>query len=190
MIYSHQWCAIYLLTDPTHKVDRFHHSPSGTLALNLASQNICYYEMIHNQATFKCAVRVWCGCGISMPITAALYMSTKETNVRADVKKITALLDRLKDAKKLDYKIIDTSRMTGSERDKAYSTAILPSVFNKYEIRRIFGTNRKSGIFFGREQPALLVTGDMSEVFPHRKNGRTMTIERFLERLAEGLGVE
>ncbi|MFZ1078038.1 MAG: hypothetical protein WAN47_11485 [Nitrosotalea sp.] len=122
-----------------------------------------------------------------MPINASLYISTKETNVRSDVNKIIQLLDKLKKSKKLDYKILDTSKMNDSERLDAYGKVIGPSVFNKYEVRRSFGTNRQSGIFFGKEQPALLVEGDIWDIYPHRKNGKEITIEKFLENLVRTL---
>lgn len=51
---------------------------------------------------------------------------------------------------------------------KAYMEAFEPSVFNKYEIRRAFGTNRQSGIFFGKEESALIIAGDLGE-FTHIK---------------------
>lgn len=119
-----------------------------------------------------------------------LYMNPNEPNVRSDVGKITRLLDRLKKSKKLDYKIIDTSKMNDSERFSAYSNVIGPSVFNKYEIRRVFGTNRNSGVWFGKEQPALLVQGDIWEIFPHRENGKDVTIEKFLENLSKSFEIK
>lgn len=122
-----------------------------------------------------------------MPINASLYLNPNEPNVRSDIGKITGLLEKLKKSKKIDYKIIDTSKMTDSERSSAYANVIGPSVFNKYEVRRVFGTNRNSGVWFGKEQPALLVQGDIWEIFPHRKNGKDVTIEKFLENLLKSL---
>ena len=122
-----------------------------------------------------------------MPINATVYMNPKENNSRSDTGKIIQLLDKLKGSKKLDYKIIDTSKMTDSQRWDAYGKVIGPSVFNKYEVRRVFGTNRQSGIFFGKEQPALLVEGDIWDIFPHKKNGKDITIEKFLENLMKTL---
>ncbi len=125
-----------------------------------------------------------------MPINVTFYAHPTETNIRSDVNKITQLLNKLKKVKKLDYKIIDTSKMTDSERFNAYSSTIGPSVFNKYEVRRVFGTNRQSGIFFGKEQPALLVQGDVWEIFPHMKNGKVKSIESFLESLVENFDAD
>jgi hypothetical protein len=84
--------------------------------------------------------------------------------------------------------VVDTAKMTETELTHAYCEAILPSVFNKYQIRKVFGTNRKSGIFFGREQPALLVEGTSRDIYPHMINGKTVTIESFLEKLKVELG--
>lgn len=66
------------------------------------------------------------GCGRTMPINATFYMNSNEPNVRSDVKKITQLLDKLKKAKKLDYKIINTSKMSDTERLNAYANVIGP----------------------------------------------------------------
>jgi len=122
-----------------------------------------------------------------MAINATVYMNQKETNSRSDMNKIIELLDKLKKSKKLDYRMIDTSKMTDSQRMDAYGKVIGPSVFNKYEVRRVFGTNRQSGIFFGKEQPALLVEGDIWDIFPHRKSGKEITIVKFLENLMKTL---
>lgn len=70
-----------------------------------------------------------------MPINATFYMNPNEPNVRSDIGKILQLLEKLKKAKKIDYKTIDTSKMTESERISAYTSVIGPSVFNKYEVR-------------------------------------------------------
>lgn len=122
-----------------------------------------------------------------MAINATVYMNQKETNSRSDMHTIIELLDKLKKSKKLDYRMIDTSKLTDSQRMDAYGKVIGPSVFNKYEVRRVFGTNRQSGIFFGKEQPALLVEGDIWDIFPHRKNGKEITIVKFLENLMRTL---
>ena len=112
-------------------------------------------------------------------------MDPNITNVRSDTKKIVQLLENLKKSKKLDYKIIDTSKITYSERMKAYIEVIGHSVFYKYEVRRLFGTNRKSGIWFGKEQPALFLEGDKWEVFPHRKKDEEVSIENFLAQFRD-----
>ncbi len=120
-------------------------------------------------------------------LSATLYKSSKETNVRSDLKTVQSLLEKLSSKKKLDYKIIDTSNMTESQLIEAYTKAILPSVFNKYRVRTVFGTNRKSGCFFGKEQPALLVEGDIWNVYPHEKGGKKFAIETFLSGLLKAV---
>ncbi len=118
-----------------------------------------------------------------MSIKATFYINPTETNSRSDIKKILQLLENLKKSKKLDLEIVDTSKMNDSERVNAYIHVIGPSIFNKYQVRRVFGTNRQSGIWFGKEQPALYLEGDVWEILPHRKNGIDVSIESFLEEL-------
>ena len=48
------------------------------------------------------------------------------------------------------------SRHVDAELTEAYTKALLPSVWYKYRIRTVFGTNRNSGCFFDKEQPDLL----------------------------------
>ena len=49
-----------------------------------------------------------------------------------------------------------------------------------------------SGVFFGREQPALLVYQNGSEepydIFPHMTKGRMVSIDQFLEDITTKLG--
>jgi len=89
---------------------------------------------------------------------------------------------------------IDTSKLSDEEIYEAYAKAWIPSVFKKLGIRRIFGTRRRSGCFFGREVPALLVYDEDEDhpvdIYPHEERGRIMTIKEFLERLAGEAGGE
>ena len=125
-----------------------------------------------------------CGTGVvGLSIHATLYLSNNELNVRCDLSRIKELLDKLRNEGKLQYEVVDISKLTESEISEAYIKSIVPSVFHKYEVRRVFGTNRKSGVFFGKEQPALLLEGDIWEVFPHRENGEEKTIENFLSEM-------
>ena len=59
------------------------------------------------------------------------------------------------------------------------------NVPRKFGIRRVFGTRRRSGCFFGREVPALLVYEDSGshpiDVYPQQRLGRTITINEFLK---------
>jgi hypothetical protein len=122
-----------------------------------------------------------------MAITMTLYKSDSSTNVRTDLNLVSTLLEKLQKEGKLNYKIIDTSKFSDSELDDHYGKAIMPSVWNKYRIRTVFGTNRNSGCFFGKEQPALLIEGDIWEIYPHEKDGKKITIEKFLSGLAKSL---
>lgn len=127
------------------------------------------------------------GCRCSYTINVTLYRSSEETNVRTDLKTTVYLLDKLKSRKKLDYKIVDTAKMSDSQLFEAYSKAIMPSVFNKYKVRKVFGTNRHSSIFFGKQQPGLLVEGDIWNVYPHEKDGKKIAIETFLTNLLKAV---
>ena len=84
-------------------------------------------------------------------------------------------------------KLADTSRASKEEVHKAYAKAWPDSVSKKYGIRRVFGTRRRSGCFFGREVPALLVFENNRErpvdVYPHEELGRTVTIRDYLQDL-------
>jgi len=72
----------------------------------------------------------------------------------------------------------------------AYSRAIMPSVFNRFKVRRVFGTRKRSGVFFGRQAPALLVYEDESQypidLYPKIGEGKRESIEEFLQNLLTG----
>lgn len=82
---------------------------------------------------------------------------------------------------------IDTSKLSDEEIYEAYARAWTPSVFKKLGIRRVFGTRRRSGCFFGKGVPALLVYDEDEDhpvdVYPHEELSRTITIKEFLEEL-------
>jgi hypothetical protein len=87
----------------------------------------------------------------------------------------------------LPLEVVNTARMTIKGLEQAYIESVVPSVYRKYRIRRIFGTNRRSGSFFGRQVPALLVTDPTHEtpgdVYPHEdSSGRIVTISDFLKQ--------
>ena len=84
--------------------------------------------------------------------------------------------------------IIEAEKISNEERYNIYSQACVPSsVRGKFRLRQVFGTKRKSGRFFGKGVPALLVYENDIEypvsVYPHEKNGKTTTIKEFLETL-------
>ncbi|MFC2003438.1 hypothetical protein ACFLV4_05800 [Chloroflexota bacterium] len=81
--------------------------------------------------------------------------------------------------------IIDTDSLSEGQIQKAYLDAVVPSVFKKFGIRRVFGSRRRSGWLFGRGVPALLVyeEGEQypSDVYPHDEGqGKVKTIREFL----------
>ena len=82
---------------------------------------------------------------------------------------------------------IDTAELPHEKVYEAYADAWAPAVSKKFAIRRVFGTRRRSGCFFGREVPALLVYEDGSrhpvDVYPQEKLGRTITIRDYLTDL-------
>jgi hypothetical protein len=81
----------------------------------------------------------------------------------------------------------NTSKMSATDLEHAYIRAILPSVYRKYRVRRIFGSNRQAGLFFGRGVPALLISDPTHKtpgnVYPHDQAGRIVTIHDFLTEL-------
>jgi hypothetical protein len=68
-----------------------------------------------------------------------------------------ANLLRLLSRRGIESETIDIVRLSPDDLLKAYNDAVAPSVRKKFGIRRVFGSRRRSGSFFGREVPALLV---------------------------------
>jgi hypothetical protein len=92
-------------------------------------------------------------------------------------------------ARGTDVEFVDTAHFTEKARIESYSRVALPAVYRHYEVKRMLGTNRHSGCFFGAEVPALLITNADSagDTYPHRKGNRITTIHSFLtELLAQG----
>ena len=122
-----------------------------------------------------------------------LYLNTNEKSFLSNranqgFDQAVELLAFLKD-KGFDYKRIDTSQLSDKDIQETYMDAIYPSVRQKFGIRRIFGSRRRSGCFFGKGVPALFVYEDDSgyptDVYPHEELGRVITIKEFLETLIE-----
>lgn len=109
-------------------------------------------------------------------------------SIRSDrklVEKITSKLKKLK-GKVANIKSVDICNETKDKRYDLYSKTWTPSVFKKYRIRKVFGTQRNPGTLFG-EVPALLVYDDSdnfpSDVYPHDKHGKVETIEEYLNSI-------
>ena len=122
-----------------------------------------------------------------------LYLSTNEkvspsNQANQGFDEALELLAFLKD-KGFDCESIDTSQLSDRDIQEAYMEAIYPSVRQKFGIRRIFGTRRRSGCFFGKGVPALFAYEDDSrhpiDVYPHGELGRVIPIKEFLESLIE-----
>jgi hypothetical protein len=76
-------------------------------------------------------------------------------------------------------KIVDTAGMSEDEIQGTYLRATQPSVRQKYSVRQMFGSRRRSGWLFGRAVPAMVVwgaSGEAVDVFPHDETGRIVTI--------------
>lgn len=104
------------------------------------------------------------------------------------IEAVPALLEQVK-ARGADVEFVDSAQFTEKERIEAYSRVALPAVYRHYEVKRMLGTNRRSGCFFGAEVPALLVmdTDSPGDTYPHREGDRIVTIHSYLtDLLARG----
>ena len=121
-----------------------------------------------------------------------LYYSSDHKPLEDPANRGLSEVDRLweKLPKNINKEKIDTNNMDEEELGKIYSKSCYPSVFTKkYKIRQVFGSRKRSGCFFCREVPALLVYKDIEypiDVYPHEeKGGKIITIKEFLEKLIE-----
>lgn len=97
---------------------------------------------------------------------------------------VPALLEQL-GRKGANVQTIDPDTLSAQELYSAYTRATIPAVYKKYEVRRVFGTNRHSACWFGRHVPALVVKGDADDVgdtYPHMKGRTVVTIHEFLTK--------
>jgi hypothetical protein len=100
------------------------------------------------------------------------------------IEAVPGLLRQLKDLC-LEVEFVDITNLTDNERFRAYMRVIWPAVHKHYEIKKMFGTNRRSACWFGAEVPALLVVDadPVGDTYPHRKGNRITTIHDFLNGL-------
>jgi len=79
---------------------------------------------------------------------------------------------------------IDLAAWSTEQRFAEYTNATIPAIYKKYEVKRIFGTNRRSACWFGLQVPALVVKESddaVGDTYPHRGSGNTVvTIYQFL----------
>lgn len=103
-------------------------------------------------------------------------------------KGIDAVLARPQDfrPKGQPLEVMDIGRMNEEQRMTAYIRALTPSVYQKYRVRKVFGSQRHAGSAFGRGVPAPVVWDDVDgfalDVYPHEKLGRVVTIYEFLTK--------
>lgn len=83
------------------------------------------------------------------------------------------------------FEIVNGSALSPAQREAIYFTEAMPAAGNRYQIRRVFGTNSQGGgPFLGTHVPALLVSeeGRPVDVYPYmKKDGSYRTIRDFLE---------
>jgi len=97
---------------------------------------------------------------------------------------VPALLERLR-GKGANVQTIDPDTLTAQELYSAYTRATIPAIYWKYEVKRVFGTNRHSACWFGRHVPALTVkrnADDVGDTYPHMKGRTIVTIHEFLTK--------
>lgn len=106
-----------------------------------------------------------------------------------DLDEVLRLLEGLKD--QAIYSVTDTSALSKGDLYEVYKLAMVPAVRKGrtgYNIRRVFGSRRISGHYFGREVPALLVYEEEgknpTDVYPHQIGATVKTIREFLEDLS------
>ena len=113
-----------------------------------------------------------------------LFYSSKVEEPLCDLKRIFSYLNELKKAG-ISVDLFDTAEISLSELYGHYIKEAVPSsVRKRYRIAHLFGTQKRSGIFFGKGQPSLLFYAEGSnvptDVYPHDKEGRRISIEEFL----------
>jgi hypothetical protein len=87
------------------------------------------------------------------------------------------------------YRVVDPAELTAQDREEAYhSRAVRPSVRRRYRVRRVFGTNKYPGAYFGAGVPALVVLEDGRpvDVYPHEEqDGTIVTIRDYLDGVGD-----
>ncbi|HEU4759279.1 MAG TPA: hypothetical protein VFT91_04780 [Dehalococcoidia bacterium] len=100
---------------------------------------------------------------------------------------VERLLRRVREAG-VAYSVVDVSDMGRDQLEDVYARqAVAPSVRQRYGIRRVFGTNKYPGAFFGKGVPALVVLEDgrPQDVYPHEgEGGGIVTIKDYVDKLA------
>ena len=146
-----------------------------------------------SSTTYPLGGRIYEKGAIKMEESIKFYYNSQIDTVWCNLNQILTQLKTLDEAG-VSVTLIDTASMDDLQISSHYMEATYPSVRKQYGIRQIFGSQRKSGQFFGRQQPALLVyqgNGRQPEdTYPHDENGERMRIEDFLEQTMRELKVE
>jgi hypothetical protein len=131
--------------------------------------------------------------GLKMDEKLCFYYSSQIETPWCDLKNISAFLKKLSEAG-ISVSFVDTAEMDSQQLGAHYTIATYPSVHKQYRIRQIFGSQNKSGHYFGRQQPALLVYHDESthpiDTYPHDENGTRIGILDFLQQKLSALNPE
>ncbi len=125
------------------------------------------------------------------PADSAIIFNDQAQN--RGIEAVPALLHEL-ERRGITVRRVDLSTTPEHERFTEYSKACWPAVSKRYEVKRMFGTNRQSALFFGLQVPALLVkeSGEMvSDTYPHRERPNTIvTIYDFLTKALANFRIE
>ena len=93
------------------------------------------------------------------------------------------ILQRLREAG-IEYRAVDVSGLSSEAlRDTYFRVATPPSVWKRYRVRELFGTQKYPGAFFGRSVPALVVfeDGRPVDVYPHQEGGKIVSIDDYID---------
>jgi hypothetical protein len=87
--------------------------------------------------------------------------------------------------------VVDTAAMAQQDLRFAYIAKPMRAAANRdYEVEAVFGLGTSRGILFGTVVPALIVeseSGEVIDVYPHRKVEREVTVREVLELSESGL---
>ncbi len=151
------------------------------------ANNSCF----HVQPVYDCR-RLYCKGGdvvVDMTRVILLRSSTCNSDNSMTNEGYSTVEDRLQ---KLNSKtltkseILNTDSMSDEDRLSLYHSVVPLSVKYKFQIRRVFGSRRFCGTYFGLQVPALLIYNEsdgITDVFPKRFRGQFRTISDYISEL-------
>ena len=114
------------------------------------------------------------------------YDSTIEpfTSITGSIEYILRKLHKLSN-KGYKIKIIDTAGWTNDMLFEIYMSVVQLAIRRKFRLRKVFGTAREGGKYFGKEVASLLVyeNDQLVDVYPKIEKGRLITIEDYLKSI-------